>query len=69
MELGEDLFEQTALHILQLRKSQEPYPIYITDIDVPLSVLGVNAISQLQMIHFLSYKRQIENRLNAYLPV
>ncbi|MEN8259127.1 MAG: class I adenylate cyclase [Pseudomonadota bacterium] len=69
MEFGDDLFQQAALHICRMRESKEPYPIYITDIDVPLSALGVNAVSQLQMTHFLRYKREIENRLNGYLPV
>jgi adenylate cyclase class 1 len=64
MESGEDVFAQAAAYILQLRHSGEHYPIYITDIDVPLATLGGDTPDQLQSIHFLNYKLKIEQYLN-----
>ncbi len=65
MDAGGDLFAQVAAHIFRLRQSGEQYPIYISDIDVPLSVLGIDGPEQLQTVHFLQYKRKIEDRLNG----
>jgi len=65
MEAGQDVFSMAAAHIMRLRQSGERYPIYITDIDVPLSILGVNAPEELQTVHFLKFKEKIEERLNA----
>ena len=64
MEYGQDLFQAVAHHIVGLRQSKNDYPVYITDIDVPHTILGVNAPSELQTIHFLKYKQKIESRLN-----
>jgi adenylate cyclase class 1 len=64
MESGQDVFAQAVAYILHLRRSGENYPIYITDIDVPLAILGVDTPDQLQTIHFLNYKLKIEQRLN-----
>ncbi|HYE34683.1 class I adenylate cyclase [Methylocaldum sp.] len=65
MDAGQDVFSMAAAHIMRLRQSGERYPIYITDIDVPLSLLGVDTPEALQTIHFLNFKRKIEERLNA----
>lgn len=62
---GEDIFDSVANHIYDMRQSEEKYPIHITEIDVPLQVLGVNNYQQLQSIHFLRYKQKIEKRLNS----
>jgi len=65
MDAGQDVFSMAAAHIMRLRQSGERYPIYITDIDLPLSILGVNTPEELQTIHFLKFKEKIEERLNA----
>ncbi|MGR9099624.1 MAG: class I adenylate cyclase [Gammaproteobacteria bacterium] len=64
MELGEKVFKKAAEHIIQQRKNRENYPIYITDVDVPLSVLGLDCLEELQTVHFLQHKKKIEDRLN-----
>ncbi len=64
METGQDVFAQAAERILGLRRSGQRYPIYITDIDVPLTILGVETPEQLQTVHFMQFKRKIEQRLN-----
>lgn len=69
IEYGQALFEEVAGHIIGLRNSMNDYPVYITDIDVPYTILGVNAPSELQTVHFLKYKQKIESRLNEYVVV
>ncbi len=64
MEFGTRLFEEVANHIVALRRSADHYPIYITDIDVPHTLLGASAHAELQTIHLLKYKKKIESRLN-----
>jgi len=64
MEYGVRLFEAVAKHISKLRRSADHYPIYITDIDVPYTLLGASTHSELQTIHLLKYKQKIESRLN-----
>ncbi len=67
MEYGQGLFEEVAQHIVGLRHSMNNYPVYITDIDVPHTILGVSGPSELQTVHFLKYKQKIESRLNEYV--
>lgn len=61
---GNDIFEVVSSSIMAFRKNKENYPIHITEIDVPCSFLGVENDSQLQTIHFLNYKKEIETKLN-----
>jgi len=65
MEEGGEVFRRAAGYILEQRHGGAQYPVYITDIDVPLAALGAESPSQLQAIHFLHYKDKIEARLNA----
>lgn len=65
MEFGQELFSHVAKHILSRRRSGERYPIYITDLDLPFSMLEPNAGNgQVQTIHYLNFKRRIEKQLN-----
>lgn len=63
MDAGQDVFAAAREHILGLRRSGGRYPVHISDVDVPLSILGVDAPQQLQTIHLLQYKRKVEQRL------
>ncbi len=63
-EYGQNVFKAVARHILSQRKSGANYPIYITDIDLPESVLGVEAGGTIQTLHYLNYKKRIEAQLN-----
>ena len=67
LEFGEQVFDEVARHVLERRKSGLHYPIYITDIDLPRALLGNEASDHVQTIHFLNYKRNIEEKLNAAL--
>jgi adenylate cyclase class 1 len=60
---GEKLFEKVSKYILDCRQNNDDYPVHITDIDVPCSYLGVENNNQLQMVHFLTYKKKIESKL------
>ncbi|HHM04510.1 MAG TPA: class I adenylate cyclase [Gammaproteobacteria bacterium] len=67
LEHGEQLFHQVAAHILRQRRSGQRYPIYITDIDVPRQMLGVEQGGYIQTVHFLNHKKRIEQWLNEAL--
>ncbi|VAW89656.1 Adenylate cyclase, partial [hydrothermal vent metagenome] len=67
LEFGDDLFSEVARHVLEQRKSGLLYPIYITDIDIPATLLGTDASRSTQTINYLNYKRLIETKLNAEL--
>ena len=64
-EYGEGVFKAVAKHILAQRKSGADYPIYITDIDLPESILGVESSGAVQTLHYLNYKQRIEAQLNS----
>jgi adenylate cyclase, class 1 len=42
-------------------------PIYVTDVDAPLRLYGVEDRDNIQIAHFLKYMRNIENTLNKLL--
>ena len=60
---GEQLFNAVAAFVLKQRSSGLRYPIYITDIDLPRALFGGEAGGRIQTIHFLNYKKQIEEQL------
>lgn len=67
LEFGEDVFRRVAQYILDHREDEQRYPIYITDADVNRTLLGADGNAGLQTVHYLNYKKAIEQRLNAAL--
>jgi adenylate cyclase class 1 len=67
IEYGDNLFHVIATYIMKRRLSGERYPIYITDLDISPAILGMDPSSDLQTIHYLKYKKHIENKLNQAL--
>ena len=67
LEYGTDLFGAVVRHVLELRRSGQAYPIYITDIGMSRAVLGDSGVDKVQTVHFLTYKRRIETELNRVL--
>lgn len=67
LEFGDQVYDEVARHILQRRASGQPYPIYITDLDLPPGRAGTERAGKMQTIHFLKEKKQIERRLNSAL--
>ncbi len=59
---AEDIaFEAAARHVLALRAAGEPYPVYLTDVDLPRGALPGPA----QTAVYLRWKLVLEARLNA----
>jgi adenylate cyclase class 1 len=67
LEFGDELFSRVARHVLAHRRSSDRYPIYITDVDVGRGLLQAEGAVNLQTVHYLSYKKKIEQKLNAAL--
>ena len=65
LDHGENVYKAAADAVLRERHSKEAYPVYVTDIDVPLKELGVDDSLNLQTIHFLKYKQRVEAKLNS----
>ena len=64
LEYGKGLFDAVVRYILELRQSGQHYPIYITDISMSRVVVGEEVAGRMQTLHFLNYKRRIEDKLN-----
>lgn len=62
LEYGSRIYQEVARYILNFRKPPETYPIYITDIDLARGLLTEEA-TEVQTMHYLSYKREIEDAL------
>jgi len=67
IEFGSGLYGVVAEFIVERRKGGKRYPIHITDIDLAHELVGAKAAERLQTVHYLEYKRQIEDRLNLAL--
>lgn len=64
---GENLFPAVARYILQRRQGGEPYPCYITDLDLSLCQDALAQQTGLQLGHYLQLKAELEKKLNAAL--
>lgn len=65
---GDDFYAAVVRAILAERGSREPYPVYITDLDLSPGIIKRSG-SSVQTIHFLHYKNEIETGLNRALAV
>ncbi len=63
LEYGENLFASVARHILAQRSEEQPYPCYITDLDLS-ALLGER---QPSVVYYLRYKASLEEALNSAL--
>ena len=63
LEYGENLFASVARHIVAQRSEEQPYPCYITDLDLS-ALLGER---QPSVVHYLRYKASLEEALNSAL--
>ena len=64
IEHGKELFNVVANHIIKQRANGQKYPIYITDIDISRGLISQVESDSLQTIHYLNYKKRIEDKLN-----
>jgi adenylate cyclase, class 1 len=60
---GKAAFRLAGEHIAQWRRDHPQDPVYLTTMKVPLTVLGVEDIEQLQSIHLLHFKEKLAGRL------
>jgi len=68
LDHGKGLFEVVARHILQRRNHREPYPIYITDIDLAgITAPDRSRRGRSRTAQYLRYKKRIERQLNNAL--
>lgn len=64
---GDRVIAECVQHISARMKGEGRKPVYVTDIEAPLRLYGVKDREHMQVIHFLKYKRNIENMLNQML--
>ncbi|HSB96593.1 MAG TPA: class I adenylate cyclase, partial [Spongiibacteraceae bacterium] len=64
LELGDAIYDTAARYIFSRRSSREPYPCYITDIDLSRCVSDAGST---QTVHYLRYKQRLERALNEAL--
>lgn len=67
LDYGDRLFTEVARHILAMRRAQERYPCYITDLDLSQCRDLLAPQIGLQLSHYLDIKAQLEQRLNRAL--
>jgi adenylate cyclase, class 1 len=64
---GDQVITECMLHTAERMIGEGRKPVYVTDINVPLRVFGVEEREDIQTLHFLKYKRNIEKKLNQVL--
>ncbi len=57
------VFNAVARHVISQRRAGQTYPIYITDMDLS-RVQNIGEHGRVQTLHYLHYKKRIEERLN-----
>jgi adenylate cyclase class 1 len=67
LEYGSNLFNEVADYILSKRKSRQPYPVYITDLDLTPEMFADYPAGHVPVVEFLNYKKSIESKLNEAL--
>ncbi|MCW9023986.1 MAG: class I adenylate cyclase [Gammaproteobacteria bacterium] len=68
LQYGDNLYKEVAKYIVSRRDSQDTYPIYITDLDLSAVLLSSN-IESVQTVHYMHYKKVIEERLMNEMDV
>ncbi len=65
IEYGDNVSQEVARYVMSKRKSGERYPIYITDMDLPRTLLDEHgpSVGHVSTFHYLKYKRSIESKL------
>ncbi len=64
---GDRVLDEAVRYIRGRFGRQGLQPVYVTDIEAPLRLYGVENREQIQVNHFLRYKRNIEQRLYQLL--
>jgi adenylate cyclase class 1 len=64
-QYGGRLFDTVRERIIEFRRNEQAYPVYITDLDLPPSAFGIADHDPLQTLQFLECKETIEAQLNG----
>jgi adenylate cyclase class 1 len=67
LDLADALYKAVANYVLSRREKKERYPCYITDLDLSQCKGVLNPQGELQTLHYLKIKAQLENKLNRAL--
>ncbi len=62
LQYGAAVYNAVARHIRDLRTGAEEYPCYITDLDLSQCREILAPVGELQLIHYLTVKTELENR-------
>lgn len=66
-EYGEQLIPAVAHYIRSLRRSDESYPIYLTDLHLPHDLEPQQYQRDIQTCQYLHYRSVLEDALNRHL--
>jgi adenylate cyclase class 1 len=66
-EYGDQLIPAVAHYIRSLRRGQDAYPVYLTDVHLPHDLDPQVYQQDIQTIQYLYYRTQLEESLNHYL--
>lgn len=66
-EYGDRLVPAVAHYIRSQRRSDEPYPIYLTDLHLPHDLDPQVYQQDIQTSQYLAYRRSLEEALNRHL--
>lgn len=66
-QLKQDVFYATAQYVLQRRRSQERYPVFITGLNLDQCREQLSSTQELQISHYLRVKIDLELKLSAAL--
>ncbi len=67
LEYGDQLINAVAHYIKTMRHAAQAYPCYITDLGLPGDMDLGTELLQMQTMHYLQYKQEIERLLNQAL--
>ena len=66
-EYGDRLIPAVAHYIRSLRRSNEPYPVYLTDLHLPHDMASQGYQRDIQTSQYLHYRSLLEDALNRHL--
>ncbi|VAW64939.1 hypothetical protein MNBD_GAMMA08-1978, partial [hydrothermal vent metagenome] len=62
-----NVLNECVQYLLARKEGEGRRAVYVTDINVPLKILKVAMKNEIQISHFLKFKRKFEHRINKLL--
>ncbi|HEY9051619.1 MAG TPA: hypothetical protein VIQ03_08755 [Gammaproteobacteria bacterium] len=66
-EYGNEIFDELKKYLAKNSRIGSSNPIYLTDVETPLSLLNIKDVNELHIRDYIKYKRNIEKRLNKII--